>query len=266
MTSNRTSNILLSILTFIAVVAVIKLLKTVLMPLMIALLLSFILSPVISLLHRMKVPRGLAIFIVLIIFFGAMYLVALFVYASINSFIDEYPKYQLRFFEIMEIISGALSERVNTPVDLFGELNWADTSRSIVRSLSGDFMNFVTSLVVVIFFLIFVLMEKPFFRTKLEKAFLHDTNTKIGKIIIHTNRQIGRYLNVKLFISVITGVLVGFSLSVIGMDFAFIWGMLAVVLNFIPNIGSMIVMLVTILMGFIQFSRLPGGLSRWRYR
>ena len=253
MTSNRTSSILLAILTFIAVVAVIKLLKSVLMPFMIAILLSFILSPVITLLHRIKVPRGLAIFMVIIIFFGALYLVGLFVYASVNSFIDEYPKYQQRFIEILELLSSSLSERVDTPIDLFGEMNLADASRSIVRSLSGDFMNFVTSLVVIIFFLIFILMEKPFFRTKLERAFLHDTNTKIGVMLGDMNRQIGRYLGVKLFISVITGLLVGFALSIIGMDFAVIWGMLAVILNFIPNIGSMFVMMVTILMGFIQF-------------
>lgn len=261
MTSNRTSSILLAVLTFIAVMAVIKLLKTVLMPFMIAILLSFILSPVIALLHRIKVPRVLAIFIVLIIFFGALYLVGLFVYASINSFIDEYPKYQQRFSEIMEIISSSISERFNTPVDLSGEFNWADTSRSLVRSLSGDFMNFVSSLVIIIFFLIFILLEKPYFRPKLERAFLHDTNTKIGSMMGHMNRQIGRYLGVKLFISVITGLLVGFSLSIIGMDFAVIWGMLAVILNFIPNIGSLFVMVVTILMGFIQFFPSPGRIA-----
>ncbi len=248
-------------MTFIAVAAVIKLLKTVLMPFMIAMLLSFILSPVITLLNRIKVPRVMAIFIVLIIFFGALYLLGLFVYTSISSFIDEYPKYQKRFIEIMELISSSLSERIDTPIDLFGKLNWAEAFRSIARSLSGDFMNFVTSLVIIIIFLIFILMEKPFFRIKLERAFLHDTNTKIGTMLSHVNRQIGRYLGLKLLISVITGLLVGFSLSIIGMDFAVIWGMLAVVLNFIPNIGSLIVVLVTILMGFIQFYPSAGKIA-----
>ncbi|MBN2049858.1 MAG: AI-2E family transporter [Spirochaetales bacterium] len=261
MTSNRTSSILLAVLTFIAVVAVIKLLKTVLMPFMIALLLSFILSPIIAFLHRIKIPRGLAIAIVLLIFFGALYLLGLFVYAGVNSFVDEFPKYQHRFIEITKILSGWISERIETPIDLFGYVDWAGMSRNLVRSFSGDFMQFVSSLVVIIFFLIFILLEKPYFRIKLEKAFIHDTNTRIGRIMGHTNKQIGRYLGVKLFISVVTGFLVGLSLSIIGMDFAVIWGFLAIVLNFIPNIGSLFVMLVTILMGFIQFFPSAGRIA-----
>ena len=75
------------------------------------------------------------------------------------------------------------------------------------------------------------------------------------------NLQVARYLNLKFFISAATGILVWMSLKIIGLDFAMMWGVLAFLLNFIPSIGSAIVLFITILMSFIQFFPSAGKIA-----
>ena len=68
------------------------------------------------------------------------------------------------------------------------------------------------------------------------------------------NRQISKYLVLKLLISLITGLMFYLTAVVTGLDFALVWGVLATLLNFIPTIGSIIVTVLTILMAVIQFA------------
>lgn len=67
---------------------------------------------------------------------------------------------------------------------------------------------------------------------------MHFMSTRIQRIVADVIKQVARYLSVKFFISLATGVLVGFILFWIGMDFPIIWGVISFILNFIPNIGS----------------------------
>jgi predicted PurR-regulated permease PerM len=84
-------------------------------------------------------------------------------------------------------------------------------------------------------------------------AFNEETGKHIGRIIEHINQQVGRYINLKFFISLATGFLVWFFLTIIGVDFPLVWGVLAFLLNFIPSIGSFVLVVITITMGVIQF-------------
>jgi predicted PurR-regulated permease PerM len=112
----------------------------------------------------------------------------------------------------------------------------------------------VGQLVIVLFFVVFMLLENPLSERKMKMAFPNqNVQTRFGAIIKKINSQIARYLSVKLGISVATGFLVGIALYFIGLDFYLMWGFLAILFNFIPNIGSTIIMLATILMSFIQF-------------
>ena len=258
MTADKVTALLLGILTVLAVGAFLKIAQSVMIPLAIAILLFFVFSPLIAWLEKIHIPRVLAILLVMLVFFGLFYLFGLFMYASAKSFIAQLPKYQSRLTALVMEISRQLFERFNMSPTLISDINWSRTLQTSLLSFSGSLMEFIGNLLVVTFFLIFLLLEKNRFQVKVRQAFHIAMSDRIYLVTRHINDQIGRYLSVKFVISLITGILVYTSLVIIGLDFPILWGSMAFFLNFIPNIGSAFVVLITITMSFVQFYPLPG--------
>jgi len=240
--------VFLGILTLIAMGAVLHILKTLFLPLVVAILLSFILAPLVSRFNR-KIPRILAVLLVIFILMIGLYVIGWFFYTSITSFIAVLGYYQDRF----NIIVREIISRYDLPQDLTEVLQISNGLRSGIYSFSISFVSFAGQLIIVVFFVVFMLLENPLSEKKMKMAFKLGTRDRMGKIIRTINRQITRYLSVKLGISAATGLLVGTALYFIGLDFYLMWGFLAILFNFIPNIGSTFIMIATILMSFIQF-------------
>ena len=244
---------LLGVITVIMLGAVLKMAASILLPLIIAIFLSFIIAPLVNMLDKMHIPRVLALILSLLVLFGVMFLIYLFLQTSVNSFIKEYPKYAARYTEISTQIEEMIMQRFDISFNFSTDINWQGALRDYLVRLSGSLINFFSSLILIIIFLIFLLLEKPLFKSKLARAFDEDTGRKIGRIIEHINQQVGRYINLKFFISLATGLFVWFFLLIIGVDFPIVWGVLAFLLNFIPSIGSFVLVVITITMGVIQF-------------
>jgi AI-2 transport protein TqsA len=246
---NRILIALLSVLVIIAVGFVLKSAKAVILPLMIAWLLSYILTPIINVLVRMKIPTILSAFLVLILLLGICFLGGVLVHERITAFAKEYPKYQLRFTEI----TNAVTDSIKIPAHFFQGINIGQKVGTFVVRLSGSLMNFFSNLIMVFIFLMFMLLAKPYFKYKIKKAFSPDQAGRMSRIIESISKQIGSYLALQFLISLTTGVLVWLALMVIGVDFAATWGILAFILNFIPTVGSIIASILPVLVATIQF-------------
>ena len=123
-----------------------------------------------------------------------------------------------------------------------------DCTRPIVSMAS-----FAGNLVMVLIFLVFMLLGKPYFKYKVAKAFPPQQATQFTGVTTSISKQIGQYLAVKVAISGITGVLVWLALTLLGVEFALTWGALAFFLNFIPSIGSILASIPPILLAVVQF-------------
>jgi len=249
MNTERLNTIFLSTMILIAFMAIAKLTQNVLQPLVIAVLLHFSLLPVVRLFNRLKIPRILAIVFMLSIILGLIYVIGVFFYSSFRSFVHEIPKYQDRFLHILE---DALA-RFSIPSGILQEFDWASTFGGILVNWSSGFMSFFGALGVVLIFLIFVSMEAPYFELKVKQAFHINTSTRIFQMIHDIYAQIGRYLSVKVAVSTATGVLIYIVVRAAGVDFAPIWGIIGFLFNFIPNIGSIIVVILTSTLAYVQF-------------
>ena len=252
---NRKSQVLLlGVVVTVLIAAVLKLLSGFLIPLVIAMLIAFALMPLSSFLRRRKIPNWIGIVLTLLIVLVTFYLIAFFMYSSINTVIKEFPRYYSRAGVLTDQLFSWLQTRFNLNVpSILKDINWLTPVRNMLFSLSGGSLDFLKSLGVVILFLIFFLIESPLFQKTIRKAFPRETSHRLIRVYMHITREIGRYLSLKLLISLATGIFVFGTLFLIGMDFAFIWGVLAFILNFIPSIGSIIVMAGTILMSIFQF-------------
>jgi len=245
--------VLLGILAAIGLGFVLDFAQPVVLPLVIAFLLSITLEPVVKFLTKLRIPRALAIMLVLLMLLGVMTLIGFFFYTSIQSFIQEYPKYVEKLNIIVNIISEKYLSRLDIPRDPLSTLDWVSPLRNYLVSFSGDFTRFIGIVIIILFVLIFLFLETPQFKAKLKRAFPLHTSRRIGIILEHITRQVARYLGVKTFISFMTGFSVWLCLTLIGLDFPLLWGGIAFFLNFIPNLGSAVVVIVISIMGFVQF-------------
>ena len=105
--------------------------------------------------------------------------------------------------------------------------------------------------------MIFLLFEAVFLRTKLDKAF-EGRAERIRKISSSVITQVTNYLSIMFFVSILNGAMAGVGLWIIGVEFAAVWGVIQFVLNFIPNIGSIVAGLGATAFALIQFWPQPG--------
>ncbi len=240
-------------LVLFSVAAAFKAAQTVLIPLMIAWLLSYICGPVVNYLVHKKVPLGLAVFAVLMLVLFVCYLGGIFLIGRVQSFISESPKYANQLQIIYTDLMYNLSERMHVPEAAFADINWAQEVGKRLVVFSGSLASFAGNLVMVLIFLVFMLLGKPYFKYKMAAAFPPERAGMFSEVTSSISGQIGQYLAVKVAISGTTGVLVWLALTLLKVEFALTWGALAFFLNFIPSIGSILASIPPILLAVVQF-------------
>ena len=239
----------MGVLAVLALGAVMHLLPKVFIPLIIAGLISLMLSPVVRGLQRLRVPRLAAILLVLAALLVILYVVGRLFYSSLVSFTQVFGGYQTRFILILEDVWV----RWDIPAEYFPKLGWTQGLIDRIVAITGSFVNFGVYLGLVLLFLMFMLLENTLSWRKFRRAFPRNVSVTLGKAVADVTRQVARYLTIKTLISAVTGLLVWLSLRLIGQDLAALWGMMAFLLNYIPNLGSFLIMAATMTLGLAQF-------------
>jgi predicted PurR-regulated permease PerM len=238
----RVNLFMLGFICLILAGATLKLTTPVVLPFVLAVLLTFVLEPLIYLLEKIKIPRTIGAVVIVMILGIAVYLIGAILFTSLRTIISLYPKYELRFTEIYIRVAITFdlpyNEQLSLLQNLWAQLDLGSRIQGIALSSSEAFLSFLGKSVMVTLFVVFLLLEMGHFRDRVELAFEGKLSSKIQLIIASTVTQVARYLTTKFFISLATGVLVWLNLFLIGMDFPVVWGVIALVLNFIPNIGS----------------------------
>jgi len=130
-----------------------------------------------------------------------------------------------------------------------------DSAMKIVGDLLSQLGNLMTKGFLIFLTLVFILLEASGFEVKLRNA-LRNPNQSLQKLSKIT-RDVKMYLAVKTAISLVTGTLAAILLMIVGVDYAVFWGLLAFILNFVPNIGSILAAIPPILLALIQLT--PGS-------
>lgn len=247
--SFQTLLMLLSFLCIVAGGAVLRSARSVVIPLVIAWLLSFIFKPALLKLEKKKMPRGLAVSLILTLFFVICLLAFALLYRGILLFVNAFPNYYGRLMNIVQEIG----QKTNLPTDLLMEFDLGRRLTPLLFALPGTVISLISNFFLIVVFLVFILLGTPASTERLRRAFSLTMAERVQQIINSISYQIGRYLLTTVVISASTGVAVWLALSVIGVDFSVNWGVLAFVLNFIPYVGSLIASIPPILVALVQF-------------
>ena len=247
----------LNFAAFIIIIAGVMFGESIVTPLLMAMFISIICTQPIIWLQKKKVPQGLSVAIVfimiLVVFFAFGELIA----ASLSSFSENEKVYEENLIETGNSIMQYLKEKgiklsfVQMRSKLDGSKIMGLTA-SMLRQLGGVMGNAFT-----IFFLaLFLLMELDSISVK-TKAIMKGSMVSISYLDA-IGGSIRHYLSIKTLTSLLTGILVWIGLAIVGVDYAIIWGLIAFLLNYIPNIGSFIaafpaVVFVLIQLGFHGF-------------
>lgn len=249
---------LLLCLGVIAVGAVLKVTAEVVLPVTIAVFLSLVFHPVINTLHtRFKIPTFLGITIIFLIVFVVMLFVGTLLVSSTKAILALYPKYEERFLTIYvamaDIFNLPYNQELSLINNLWSQLGIRNAIQSIAVSASNNLITFVRNLTVVCLFVIFLITEIGLFKAKAVAALDGKSPGRITFIMRDIIQQVTKYISVKFFISLLTGIFVTLGVTLVKLDFPIIWGFIAFVLNFIPNFGSILSGVMTTFFALVQF-------------
>ncbi|NOX18734.1 MAG: AI-2E family transporter [Chlorobi bacterium] len=251
---------MLGVIVLIAVGYVLAIAKDILFPFAMAIFVSFILYPVIEFFEKKKIPSSLATLLSIILFAAIIYLLVFLVSDSINQFSSGIEKYQERFDEISKQVESLLSVNMNFmpgsengDSTILKEITDNLSITGFATSVIGSISSLLSKTFMIILILIFMLLSRNQLRQKIKAAFKGETADRLENIFDNVNIQIRKYIILKTLISITTAVLFMITLAVFGVEFVVVWGILAFVLNFIPNIGSLIATILPIGIAFIQF-------------
>ncbi|MCF7911095.1 MAG: AI-2E family transporter [Candidatus Cloacimonetes bacterium] len=257
--NNKIINISLIIVVLSILVYMIKILKGIFIPLSFAVFLQFMFIPVYRGLEKRRVP-GWVINVLLVIFMlGVFFGLGSVVFASVNSFIKEFPKYEVKIQEVfqsaivhfeipMEEVRSYINNRVNW-VEIFDRLSLS----KVIASSMGTFLDFITKLLLTTIFLLFLLAERKSLNERLRVVLSERDIKRKRDTMQDIENSIKEYIINKTIISLITGMISVLWLSIFGVDFAVIAGLLIFILNYIPNFGSIVATAFPIMVCFFQY-------------
>ena len=254
MESNRITTASLLIVVVFIIGVVLKLARPVLFPFFLAIFLSFTLYPVLDFLTRFNIPRGVAIVFILLVTFFIIYLLGSLLYTSGKTFATEFPKYGQKINSILASILELLkipSEDIES-FNVMDQLNINKIGNLLLSTL-GPFFSFLSNLFLILIFLVFILAGRGETEAKILRSFKRSEGETFIQIKNNIDTQIQKYLGIKTVISFITGLFATIVLLFFGVDFAIVFGFFTFILNYIPNIGSIIATALPIIIALFQF-------------
>ncbi|WP_420797366.1 AI-2E family transporter [Aminobacter anthyllidis] len=267
-----------------AMVAILYFARDVLLPLAIAILLTFALAPIVSWLRRLGVPRLVSVIASVLAAFGMVAMFSFVVASQIGEVAQNLPTYQSNILEkvrslketgggngIIDRLSGVI-ERVGQEIDkpeaatvgpsqpsrpdpllveIFTPQRPIETLKNLILPLIGPLAT--AGLVIVV--VIFMLLEREDLRDRFIRLVGYGDLHRTTEALQDAGRRVGQYLLMQLVVNVAYGVPIGMGLWLLGIPNAVLWGLLAIMLRFVPYIGPAIAMILPL---FLALAVAPG--------
>ena len=278
-TSDELIALLSAVATAILTVIIIMMLyfgREIVIPIALAILLSFVLAPLVGLLQRLWVPRGLAVVSVVIIAFAFIFAMGSILASQLRQLAGELPRYQSTISEkiqsfrettagrgTLERASGMLkdlSKELDKPKDAAStpgagaspkaaapltpvpvEVRQPDPGAlESLQSLISPLLHPLATTAIIVILVIFILLQREDLRNRLIRlAGSHDLQRTTAALDDAASR-LSRLFLIQLLLNGSFGVIIGTGLWLIGVPSAILWGILAAVLRFVPYIGAAI--------------------------
>ena len=245
------SQLLVSLAALVVIIAGMRASADIIVPFLLAVFIAIICSPALDWLERRGLPRAAAMVTVLAavttIGIGITGLVG----SSLSQFTNDLPEYTERLNGYTRAVEQWLNGH-GVPFDTGEMRNLIDASRvmKMAAEVFNSFGGVLTNAFLIFLTVVFILFETASFAVKLQAVMddPEDTLARLGNV----TASIKRYLAIKTMTSLLTGVVIGIGLTSLGVENAVLWALLAFMLNYVPNIGSIIAAVPAVLFALVQ--------------
>lgn len=241
--THSVARILITLAAIIIILAGIKLATEIVIPFLLSLFIAIICSPLIKFMTDRRVPLGIAIALLFALFLLLSFFLAGLINSTVKEFTLSIPSYKVLLAERMSLIMHYVDKwHLPIPKDLL--TNELDPSiiMNFVSRLLLSFSGVVTNIFVLLLVVVFMLLEVPTAKHRLaivlsaNKGEIGSTETQITRVL----QGVISYLGVKTITSLLTGVSIWLLLELFGVQYAVLWATLSFLLNYVPNIGSIL--------------------------
>jgi predicted PurR-regulated permease PerM len=260
----------------VIIVAMLYFGREIIIPIAMAILLSFVLAPLVELLQRIRVPRGLAVVTVVIFAFAVIFATGSLLASQLTQLAGDLPRYQSTISEKIQSFRettagrGTLERASGMLKDLSKELDKPKDAQSVtalvpslgpkaaaapvpvevrqpdpgalesLRSLISPLLHPLATTGIIVIFVIFILLQREDLRNRLIRlAGSHDLQ-RTTAAIDDAAARLSRLFLIQLLVNGTFGLVIGIGLALVGVPSAILWGILAGVLRFVPYIGAAI--------------------------
>ena len=263
---------LLTLAIAVVVIAALYLAREVLIPITLAILLSFVLAPIVELLRKVRVPRVPAVLLAVVLAIGVLLAAAGTIGMQLASIAYDIPRYATTIEQKVETMRGATLGRMsrimarvgkqvektvpaqsapNVPTEQdAGEATPkpmpvtvqqpSSDPIALARSILAPVLGPLETTLIIFIVAVFILMQKDDLRDRVIRLFgsgdLHRTTVALNE----AGQRLSRYFLAQLAINAVFGVTIATGLFFIGVPSPLLWGVLAAMLRFVPYIGAII--------------------------
>lgn len=242
---------LVRLASLVIVVAGMKAASSLIVPFLLAAFLAIICAPLLFWFREKKIPELLGIVVILAIVVGLWLMLAMLVSTALSEFSRNIPYYQDR---LNLILKSLLSWMAGHGLSIDSTLAVQILNPGKVMKLIGGTLNgiggMLTNAFIILLTFVFLLLEAAGIPEKI-KAIRGDSERSLKEYVEITS-GVNRYLAIKTLTSLATGVAIYLFLSWQNIDFVILWAIFAFLLNFVPNIGSIIAAIPAVLLALIQ--------------
>ena len=249
--SQRGIRFLVTAAALVIIIGGINQAQSVLVSFLVAVFLAVLGTPPVLWLERKRIPSVVAVLLVVTGMIGILLIVGGLVGTSLNNFIEALPSYQQRIQEQVSSLKTLLAKKGFRITDkmLFEYINPSAVMRMAVGMLGG-LGSALSNIILILLTVTFILLEASSFPGKL-RAVLGDPQQAFPQFTRFVD-DMKRYMIIKTGISLTAGILVGIWLSILGVDSPVLWGFLAFLLHYVPNVGSLIAALPAVFLTLVQ--------------
>lgn len=270
-----------------AIAAVLYLGRDVFIPVAIATLLTFAIAPIVSFLRRRGLPRIAAVMVTVLSAFAAIGLFLIVVGSQFVTLAENIPSYQFNIIQKIQSLkdagaSGGVIERITQAVERVGaEISKSEPAPAspaapaaepekeplpvevVTRQSPLEMVNtiivplispFATAALVIVV-VIFMLLEREHLRDRFIRLVGYSDLHRTTEALQDAGRRVGKYLLMQLLVNTMYAFPIAIGLWLLGIPNPALWGMLALVLRFVPYVGPIIGMVLPIL---VTFAVTPG--------
>ena len=237
--------------------------KTFLLPIIIAVLLALVLSPIVRSLAKRGVPEPASPFMLMLAAVAVIFASIYFLSGPVTKWIGDVPQIRYELEIKVAELRGAMEavEEVTQELDEMTESSSDPTARPLVMREQGFFSQAAGSiplafaqLLLILVLVLFLLASGDLFFEKLVKTLPTLTDKKRGlRIAKEVERAVSHYLLTITLINVGLGVVVCLVMFALGMPNPVLWGAMATVLNFIPYLGALIGVATVAVVALLSF-------------